>query len=198
MPGIIVEIDTSDLERSLERTVSSRSLMDRIGVTVASRFQQRFTGNPPWEDRAIPNVGGIVRYLQKGQVTPEIPNRFFQSRPALVDTGRLRASITHEVVDDHTVAVGTNAEYARKQQLGLPSTLPGAGKHGDANVRRGLASWLKRHPEDKESLAWLFGRDEITITPRARDFLLVTPEIEAEVRDVIDDWIDEQIDAEGA
>jgi hypothetical protein len=34
-----------------------------------------------------------------------------------VDTGRLKGSITH-VVDDHTVVVGTNVEYAVKQELG--------------------------------------------------------------------------------
>lgn len=34
-----------------------------------------------------------------------------------VDTGRLKGSITH-VVDDHTVVVGTNVEYAVRQELG--------------------------------------------------------------------------------
>lgn len=34
-----------------------------------------------------------------------------------VDTGRLKGSITHEV-DDHTIVVGTNVEYAVRQELG--------------------------------------------------------------------------------
>lgn len=33
-----------------------------------------------------------------------------------VDTGRLKGSITH-VVDDHTVVVGTNVEYAQAVEL---------------------------------------------------------------------------------
>lgn len=36
---------------------------------------------------------------------------------APVDTGRLRASITH-LVDDRSVTIGTNVEYAKYQELG--------------------------------------------------------------------------------
>ena len=36
---------------------------------------------------------------------------------APVDTGRLRASITH-LVDDKSVTIGTNVEYAKYQELG--------------------------------------------------------------------------------
>ena len=37
---------------------------------------------------------------------------------APVDTGRLRNSITHKVVDEDSVAVGTNVEYAIYQEFG--------------------------------------------------------------------------------
>ena len=36
---------------------------------------------------------------------------------APVDTGRLRASITH-LVDDRSVTIGTNVEYAKYQEIG--------------------------------------------------------------------------------
>ena len=36
---------------------------------------------------------------------------------APVDTGRLRASITH-LVDDRSVTIGTNVEYAKYQEMG--------------------------------------------------------------------------------
>lgn len=36
---------------------------------------------------------------------------------APVDTGRLRASITH-LVDDRSVTIGTNVEYAKYQEFG--------------------------------------------------------------------------------
>ena len=35
-----------------------------------------------------------------------------------VDTGNLRNSITHEMKDEHTVAIGTNVEYAPFVELG--------------------------------------------------------------------------------
>lgn len=37
---------------------------------------------------------------------------------APVDTGRLRNSITHQVIDEESVAIGTNVEYAIYQELG--------------------------------------------------------------------------------
>lgn len=37
---------------------------------------------------------------------------------APVDTGRLRNSITHQQIDDHTEGIGTNVEYAIFQELG--------------------------------------------------------------------------------
>ncbi len=36
----------------------------------------------------------------------------------LVDTGRLRNSITHAQVDGHTEAIGTNVEYGKYVELG--------------------------------------------------------------------------------
>lgn len=52
-----------------------------------------------------------------------------------VDTGRLRNSITHGMVDDHTVAIGTNVEYGPHVELGTvrqkaqPYLRPAAGNH---------------------------------------------------------------------
>lgn len=37
---------------------------------------------------------------------------------APVDTGRLQNSISHKVIDDNSVAIGTNVEYAPYQELG--------------------------------------------------------------------------------
>lgn len=37
---------------------------------------------------------------------------------APVDTGRLQGSISHKVIDDNSVAIGTNVEYAPYQELG--------------------------------------------------------------------------------
>lgn len=37
---------------------------------------------------------------------------------APVDTGRLQNSISHKVIDENSVAIGTNVEYAPYQELG--------------------------------------------------------------------------------
>lgn len=37
---------------------------------------------------------------------------------APVDTGRLRNSISHSIIDDNSVAIGTNVEYAIYQEMG--------------------------------------------------------------------------------
>lgn len=37
---------------------------------------------------------------------------------APVDTGRLRNSMAHKMVDDNTVAIGSDVEYAKYQELG--------------------------------------------------------------------------------
>ena len=56
-----------------------------------------------------------------------------------VDTGRLRNSITHQQMDDHTEMIGTNVEYAPYVELGH-HTSGGtfvAGKH----FLRSAAEW---------------------------------------------------------
>ena len=39
-----------------------------------------------------------------------------------VDTGRLRASISHRVIDENSVAIGTNVEYAAYVERGTSKT----------------------------------------------------------------------------
>lgn len=65
-----------------------------------------------------------------------------------VDTGNLRASITHEVdVDDNAVYIGTNVEYAPCVELGTsrqkaqPFLRPAASEHG-ARYRQVLKNAL--------------------------------------------------------
>lgn len=46
------------------------------------------------------------------------------------DTGRLRNSINHRVIDDNTVAVGTNVEYAAYQEFGTSKYIGANGGKG--------------------------------------------------------------------
>ena len=42
----------------------------------------------------------------------------YAKRDAPVDTGRLRNSMAHKMVSDNTVAIGSDVEYAKYQELG--------------------------------------------------------------------------------
>lgn len=59
---------------------------------------------PDVKVRALMKCGAIVENYAK------------QNAP--VDTGRLRNSISHEMEDENTVAIGTDVEYAIYQELG--------------------------------------------------------------------------------
>jgi HK97 gp10 family phage protein len=65
----------------------------------------------------------LKRQLQRRNEAAGIMVESAAKRLAPVDTGRLRASITHDSDEDGAV-VGTNVEYAPMQELGT-STQPG-------------------------------------------------------------------------
>lgn len=72
----------------------------------------------------------------------------YAAKKCPVDTGNLRASITHEVDDgDNAVYIGTNVEYARYVELGTsrqkaqPFLRPAATEHG-AQYRQVLKKTL--------------------------------------------------------
>lgn len=72
--------------------------------------------------------GAIGRALEKIGLTAE----GYAKKAAPVDTGRLRNSITHEVVGgESAVYVGTNVDYAPYQELGTST-------HAAANDGRGF------------------------------------------------------------
>ena len=72
----------------------------------------------------------------------------YAAKKCPVDTGNLRASITHEVdAGDNAVYIGTNVEYAPYVELGTshqkaqPFLRPAASEHG-AQYRQGLKKAL--------------------------------------------------------
>lgn len=48
----------------------------------------------------------------------EVENNIRSNPDMPIDTGELRRSITHQIIDDHTVEVGTNLFYAPFQNYG--------------------------------------------------------------------------------
>lgn len=84
---------------------------------------------------------GIAAALEECGLTAE----GYAKKKCPVDTGRLRASITHEV-DGETALIGTNVEYAYFVEVGTsrmkaqPFLVPAATEHGST-----YSSILKKH-----------------------------------------------------
>jgi len=142
-------------------------ILNAIGAYLVSRSQTAFKvqgfDNKPWQERGVPNVPGIVNDLNKGG-SPKA--RRFKPRPALLDTGVLRLSITHQVRGD-SVVVGTTIPYASVHQNGgmtKPVELTSTG-------REGLANLLRRKPELRDDLGWLFNQPLVFRRVPARPFV---------------------------
>ncbi len=172
------------VERALKNPATA---LNQIGVLLVAESQrafreQQFEGRV-WDARAPVNVFGIVRDFAQGKRKP--PNRRFEMRPALRDTGDLMRSIAHNVNGD-TVEVGTRLPYAQVHQFGGETeSEPITGK-----VRRGLWRWLKSQPlEIKRRLGWVLNRkfrgEKLKQTVPARPFLGITDNARKGVRKII-------------
>lgn len=95
----------------LIRKVQDKALMhDAIGQALVSRVVQGFDIS----------TGPYGEWRPLSPVT--INRRRKKSAKPLLDTGRLRNSITHEF-DNNSARIGTNVEYAKYHQLGT-KTIP--------------------------------------------------------------------------
>lgn len=133
--GIVITADDREVQRALTRmrrwVGDMTETMDVIGARLENSTKHRFEtetdpSGEPWKPsqpsyRRGPAPGGIGN-----------PNR----GQTLTETGRLRASITHNVRGGDTVEVGTNVAYAAIHQFG--------GKTPPRTIR----------PRNKKALSW--------------------------------------------
>lgn len=144
-------------------------VLDGLGALLTQRSQATFReqgkGKRPWPPRIVPNFAGIISDLNAGGFPK---GRRFEPRPALVDRGILRNSITWEVAaDGKSVVVGTSVPYARIQNEGGESTitLTPAG-------REKLTALIRSDPEGAGfGLGFLFRKPELKTQVRERRFL---------------------------
>ena len=144
--------------------------------------EQRF-GNREWPARRIPNVPGIVQDLNRG--SPPKARRF-QGRPALVDTGNLRRSITFSVQAPRSVVVGTTLPYAGIHQTGgltEPVILTPVG-------RDTLARVLRRDRNLTDDLGHLFSKPTVFRNVPARPFVGLQPGDSQEIEKILVDVIE--------
>jgi phage gpG-like protein len=171
--------------RLLEMFRREGDLLPIVGEILAERARDSFRlqrrGSRVWSARGIPNVAGIVSDLNAGRAPK--PNRF-QSRPALVDTGRLRDSIRARVATGGAVQIFTTVRYGRVHQEGGISkiALTASGRKTFAAQLRKQRAMLKRGTGGAGALAkagtlaslgWLFARPKVSIKIRKRPFLLL-------------------------
>lgn len=164
------------------------SIMRQIGALLVAESQEAFKkqkfGGEEWKSRGKINVMGIIADFAAGKSSP--PARRFQSRPVLIDTGRLRQSITFKVKKSNEVVVGSNLPYAGVHQYGGETE---SEVITDA-VQAALSKWLKSSGKaHKSKLGFLLSkkmRDQ-TIKAKlpARPFIGVTDQTIIDIADII-------------
>lgn len=137
--GNIFEPILEQLRKAKIKLTRLEPLLKRIGVLVAKECRKAFAmqklglSGEEWparyEGMAEPfiNIAGALTDWNAGRANPK-PNRF-QDRPALIDEGNLRSSITSKVGMDAgseggTIYVGTNRPYAALHQEGGWTEIP--------------------------------------------------------------------------
>jgi phage gpG-like protein len=113
--GFAIDFDASDAQRKIGAMLKAVSdpadALDAIGFDVSQRADLTFDRQAdPWNIAWAPLSPVTLALRRKGGKGAQI----------LRDTGRLGASITHNVVGDE-VRVGSNVQYSRAQQLGNPT-----------------------------------------------------------------------------
>lgn len=148
---------------------------------------QSFDGKP-W-DRRYPNqtpfrinVAGAISDLAKG---PSVKSRRLQARPAGLDTGNLRASISSKTVGATSVEVGSALEYAdrvnRGSNKGGMSSLPVT-----STVKDNLEIWLKKNKKFRPFIGYVFKLDELRTNVAPRQFIGVTPTLEKDIAKLVE------------
>jgi len=165
-----------------------RRALTQIGALMVAESQRAFKmqrlGRNVWKARSPVNVFGIIADFHAGKRSP--PQRRFERRPALRDTGRLSASIAFRLVGTEAVEVGSSLPYAGVHQTGgttesMPIT---------AQVQERLWQWLKgRGSAYKSKLGWLLNRkfrdQKLTQEVPARPFVGITPTLMRDVKTIV-------------
>lgn len=120
--------DTHIMRRLLKmRTFQKREALNEIGMISTESTRMRFDDSrapdgTKWKrlsrETLLRRAGGRKKaYTKRGRLKKRAVRVMRRAKP-LLDTGRLRNSITYQVIGDKKVAIGTNVEYAATHQFG--------------------------------------------------------------------------------
>ena len=152
-------------------------LLSRLGLLLVREstkaFAEQSFDGVAWPERypgqPTPrvNIAGVVADLNAGR-NPS--RRRFDPRPANVDTNSLRRSISSRVdVASQSVEVGSWLAHAGRAHGGGETVQPVTGE-----VKRGLKLLLRRRPDLRPRLAFLFHRTQLRTEVTPRPFVGVT------------------------
>lgn len=152
-----------DLEQRIEKP---QVFLNQVGLILVGISQKAFRDQSfdgiPWEARypnqngAKLNIAGALKDAEAGASAPKA--RRFQDRPAAIDTGALKNSISYTVSGD-SVIVGTTNPHAQITQEGGETAIPIT----DA-MRRTIAGWMR-----KSRKAVKRAKSAATFSPKAFD-----------------------------
>lgn len=175
------------IQRWEEKLASPQAALKMIGVLAQADSQQAFKsqrfGRKKWAARAPINIYGIIADFAAGKDKPAA--RRFDSRPALVDTGRLRSSIAFKV-SGRKVTIGSSLDYAAVLNEGGPIE----SEKLTERVQQAISEWLDGQNEGMQiALGWLTNPDLRDTTLKgeveARPFVGITKELIRDVRQVV-------------
>ncbi len=171
------------------RDAELKGLLAKIGHAAAAYYRRGFDEGgvvEPWPDQyegspePFVHVAGLVRDLNRG-VRPKA--RRFSRGQVGVDTGALRRSIAAQVIEDEhamEVEVGSSLPYAGRFHEGGESVIP-----FERPFRRSLYRLLRRRPEYRGRLGWLFSQEELRTQLHRRPLVGWTDDL----RDIIEDVV---------
>jgi phage gpG-like protein len=180
-------VDEGTQARALAGAVRDLTpLLKQAGFYMVAKAQEAFKRqgrSEQWRPRAVPNVAGIVQDLTQG---PNVKSRRFDPRPAGIDTGSLRSSITYRIVNGDTVEFGSNLPQADLIQHGGTSE-----QQITSEVRRNLADYLRANPNEelRRKLAFLFTTDVLVTKVPPRPFVEVLPEDEVALGHLAENYL---------
>ena len=193
-----LKITADDLPGLKERVDDVRPALKQMGAIMLATSQKAFAdqayGPERWPERyegqpdPFISVAGALSDLIRDR---QIKNRRFDRRPALVDTGMLRNSLTFSVKGKKSVSVGTTDPKAPKHLFGQTST------QAVTDIARKRLSKeyhrLKRQDGARfdavKKLGFLHTVSTLDTQIQQRVFLGFFPDLERELADVVEDHI---------
>jgi len=158
---VTVGIGPDGTVRLRRKIAGAQKLIKQIGAMIARDARQAFTdqrfGDHVWPEK-YPNqtddpfisIAGVVQDFSEGNTKPR--SETFERRPALQRTATLSRTISHQLVGEDGVEIGTETPYASLHQSGGQSE-----QDVTDNIKHAIDAWLGKSKKKK-----VFAPDDVT------------------------------------